>query len=86
MWVNKVHPNQKADDLVSEMKFPCRECDFDTNACISANRLVDEIISDLKIRLDYWQMVKSEIDLIRTKDDIIVRPKITMDIKKFKSK
>jgi hypothetical protein len=54
-------PKEKAQELVDNFKFNCRECD---NAKISALITVDEIRDNLPLITDiqnYWQQVKQEI-------------------------
>ena len=65
-------PKEKAFDLIDDMTFGCKECDYQWIAKKCALRAVDEIL-DLKhivtlrrnmheMELEYWMEVKQEIE------------------------
>jgi hypothetical protein len=68
---NNMSPKDKAKQLVEDMSFSCRECDYEIRAKYSAIRAVDEIIEldwfiptlrDKHEWTSYWQEVRKEIE------------------------
>ena len=60
-------PKQKAFDLVDDMTFGCKECDYQWIAKKCALRAVDEIqntkaVYHNDLEYDYWEEVKQEIE------------------------
>jgi hypothetical protein len=57
----------KAKQLVEDMAFNCRECDYESKAKQCAIIAVDEILSllwSVKTDVEYWSKVKKEIKLL----------------------
>lgn len=63
-------PKEKAIELVNNMKYGCRACDYEENAKQCALYAVDEILkvvsfyNDSQTEVIYWQEVKQEIILL----------------------
>ena len=63
-------PKEKAFDLVDDMTFGCKECDYQWIAKKCALRAVEELINSHLVSdkifdthpVDYWQKVKKEIE------------------------